>query len=353
MSKDIKRIGLVRLSAFGDVLLTVPTVRTLQANFPKAKITWIVSPGAYPILEGLSGVEFVVVEKPRDLRTYIAAYKKLKSYSFDVLLCMQASFSANILFPLIKAKRRIGFDTARARDGHRFFVREAVPAGRDHLLDAFMRFAEVLGCTEKKYCWDLNIAQSDRDWVNTQWKKDLSPEKKTFIVNPSCSKPERNWVKERYVQVIQGVKQRWDVNILLTGGPAESEKNLASYIESEVGFPVVNWVGKTTPKQLAVALEKADVLLAPDTGPLHLAGAMGTPVIGLYAVASSGLSGPYFSRNLSIDKFPEAVRKFLKKDPDNIPWKTRVHTQKAMTLITVNEVLEKLAEVLQYNASRD
>ncbi len=345
-NNTIKHIGLVRLSAFGDVLLTVPAVRTLQANFPEAKITWIISPGAYPILEGLSGIDFVVVDKPRNLKTYIAAYKKLKSYKFDVLLCMQASFSANILFPLIKAKRRIGFDNARARDAHRLFVKEAVTAGRDHLLDAFMRFPEALGCKEKKYVWDLNIPQSDREWLAEQWAKDLSPQKKTLVVNPSCSKPERNWLKERYVQVIQAAKQRWDINILLTGGPGEGEKKLAAYIESEVGFPIVNWVGKTSPKQLAVTLEKADVLLAPDTGPLHLAGAMGTPVIGLYAVASSGLSGPYFSRDLAIDKFSEAVQTFLKKDPKKVPWKTRVHTQKAMTLITVDDVLDKLAKVL-------
>lgn len=347
IDKSIKHIGLVRLSAFGDVLLTVPAVRTLQANFPEAKITWIVSPGAYPILEGLSGINFVVVDKPRNLSTYIAAYKKLRPYKFDVLLCMQASFSANILFPLIRAKRRIGFDNARARDAHRLFVKEAVQAGRDHLLDAFMRFPETLGCIDKKYIWNLNISPSDREWVAKHWSQDLDPTKKTLIVNPSCSKPERNWLKERYIQVIQGVKQRWDVNILLTGGPGENEKKLASYIESEVGFPIVNWVGKTTPKQLAVTLETADVLLAPDTGPLHLAGAMGTPVVGLYAVASSGLSGPYFSRDLTIDKFPDAVRTFLKKDPKKVPWKTRVHTQKAMTLITVDEVLEKLAMVLK------
>jgi heptosyltransferase I len=345
-NNKLKHIGIVRLSAFGDVLLTVPAVRTLQANFPNAKITWIVSPGAYPILEGLSGIDFVVVDKPRDLRTYIAAYKKLKSYRFDVLLCMQASFSANILFPLITAKRRIGFDNARARDAHRLFVRESVPAGRDHLLDAFMRFPETLGCKEKKYTWDLNISASDREWVAKQWAKDLDANKKTLVINPSCSKPERNWLKERYVQVIQGVKQRWDVNILLTGGSGEVEKKLIAYIESEVGFPIVNWLGKTTPKQLAVVLERADVLLAPDTGPLHLAGAMGTPVVGLYAVASSGLSGPYFSKELTIDKFPEAVRTFLKKDPQKVPWKTRVHTQQAMSLITVDDVIEKLGQVL-------
>src|SRR5436189_2681717 len=105
----------------------------------------------------------------------------------------------------------------------------------------------------------------------------------------------------------------------------------------------MNLVGKTTPKQLAAVLARARVLLAPDTGPVHIATAMDSPVIGLYAVAPSKLSGPYFSRDLVIDCFPEAVRTILAKDPARIPWGTRVHTQKAMELIQVNDVLEKLA----------
>lgn len=342
----INSIGLVRLSAMGDVILCVPTVRTLQACYPNAKITWITSPGAYAILKDLSGVEFIVINKPKNLMDYRTLYRQLKPYYFDVLLCMQASFRANILYPLIKAKRRIGFDPARARDGHRFFVKESIPAGRDHLLDAFMKFAEMLECKQKKYEWHLSISEEDTHWANDYWQQEMNANKKTLAINPAASKQERHWIKERYIQVIQIAKQRWDVNILLTGGPAADEKNLASAIEAEVGFSITNWVGKTTPKQLAATLQKVDVLLSPDTGPLHLAVAMGTPVVGLYAVASSALSGPYFSRELTIDKFPEAVRTFLKKDPAEVSWRTRVHTQAAMALISVDEVLEKLEKVL-------
>ncbi len=333
-------IGLVRLSAMGDVVLCLPTVRTIQACYPKAKITWITSSSAYAILKDLSGVEFIVIDKPNNLKDYVALYKQLKPYHFDVLLCMQASFRANILYPIIKADRRIGFDTAR--EGHRLFVKEAIPAGRDHLLDSFMQFAEALGCQEKKYEFDLAIPQEDYAWAKLRLAQ-VPP--RTLAINPSASKQERCWLKERYVEIIHVAKQRWNVNILLTGGPSDDEKALALAIENEVNFPIQNWVGQTTPKQLAATLKQVDVLVSPDTGPLHLAVAMGTPVVGLYAVAPSGLSGPYFSRDLTIDKFDEAVRQFLQKDSTEVSWKTRVHTQEAMKLITVDEVLEKLQKV--------
>jgi heptosyltransferase I len=337
-------IGLMRLSAMGDVVLVVPTIRTLQARYPKAKITWITSPSAYAILKDLSGVEFIVIDKPNNLTDYIALYKKLKPYHFDVFLCMQASFRANILYPLITAKRRIGFSTRR--ELHHLVVKEAIPDARDHLLDSFMRFAEVLDCHEKKYDWNLPISEEDYDWVNTRFSElGWSAQSNILAINPSASKQERCWLKERYVEVIRVAKQRWNVNVLLTGGASVDEKALAKSIENELDFPIKNWVGETTAKQLAATLSKVNVLLSPDTGPLHLAVAMKTPVIGLYAVAPSALSGPYFSRELTIDKFEEAVRFFLRKEPAEISWKTRVHTQEAMALITVDEVLEKLEKV--------
>jgi heptosyltransferase I len=108
---------------------------------------------------------------------------------------------------------------------------------------------------------------------------------------------------------------------------------------------LLNLIGQTTPKQLAAVLGKVRALVAPDTGPVHIATAMGTPVIGLYAVAPPELSGPYLSRHLVVNCFPQAVRQMLGKDPDAAAWGTRVHSAKAMALIEVEPVLEKLAMV--------
>jgi len=340
---EIKSIGIVRIAALGDVILTIPTVRALQKCYPHAKITWVTCSAAYKILEGLSGVEFIVFDRPENIIDYWRIYQRMKPYYFDVLLCMQASFRANLFYPLIRAKRHIGFDRARANDAHRLFIKESVQAGHDHLLDAFMRFAQALNCHPKNIEWSLAISDADKQWALAH----LPQGKKILAVNPASSKKERWWFADRFIQVLQEAKKRWDVNIVLTGGPDTDEKALAAEIEQGLGFEITNLVGKTTPKQLAAVLEKVDVLLAPDTGPSHIAVAMGTPVIGMYAIVTSALSAPYFSKDLVIDKYDEAVKIFLKKDPATIPWKTRVHTQQAMGLITVDDVLEKLMKVFE------
>jgi heptosyltransferase I len=105
--------------------------------------------------------------------------------------------------------------------------------------------------------------------------------------------------------------------------------------------------GKTTPKQLAALLSLVDVLIAPDTGSVHIARAMNTPVIGLYVVASLKLTGPYQRLEYCVDRYPQAVQKFLGKNPDELPWNTRVHHPDAMSLITVDDVMQHLEKVLR------
>src|SRR5688500_12397756 len=101
--KKIQSLCLVRLSALGDVLMFVPMVRILQKNFPEATITWIISRPAYDLVEGMEGVEFIVIAKPNNIADYWRFKKQLKGRKFDVLLAAQASFRANLLYPLISA----------------------------------------------------------------------------------------------------------------------------------------------------------------------------------------------------------------------------------------------------------
>jgi heptosyltransferase I len=108
---------------------------------------------------------------------------------------------------------------------------------------------------------------------------------------------------------------------------------------------VTNLVGRTTPRQLAAVLARARCLLAPDTGAVHIAVAMNVPVVGLYAVAPAQLSGPYGRGDLVVDRYGDAVRTILRKDPQAVSWTTRVHEGEPMRLIEVADVLPKLAQV--------
>lgn len=341
MIKNAKSLVLLRLSALGDVVMWVPVIRSLQAQLPELKITWITSKPAYAILKGLSGVEFIVIDKPKSLKDYWNFYKLMRMRSFDVLFAGQASLRCNFLYPLIRAKLKIGFDRQRARDLHYFFIDKAIPFKKEHLMESFFAFAKLLGVEKPTWKWDLALDQADYAFA----QQHLSEGRNYVALNAMASKAERNWPCERYAELLNQLQQEREVTLVLIGGSVASEKELAEKINQNLKIPAINLVGKTTPKQLAAVLSRVKCLIAPDTGPVHIATAMKIPVVGLYAVAPSQLSGPYFSKETVVDVYEAAVREILKKDPANLPWVTRVHSDDAMKLISVTMVLEKIDKV--------
>jgi heptosyltransferase I len=336
----LKSICLVRLSALGDVLMCVPLVRALQRHFPNVELTWIISPFAYTLVEGMEGVEFIVLDKPKTLADYWRFKRRLRGRRFDVLLAAQASLRANLLYPCIRAKRKIGYDNARANDGHRWFVRETIAPGRDHTLDGFLKFATLLGVPMAPPRWDLVVGEAERLWVDSVRQSNTMP---MLVINPAASKPERSWFAERYVDVIRFVQSRWSMQVILIGGPGAQDKALGDAIASHVS--VTNLIGTTYPKQLLALIHAATLVLCPDTGPSHMAAAMGTPVLALHAVTNVDISGPYTCRDLALNAYPEALKR-LGMNMASAPWGTQVHAPWAMELVSVDAVVARLGALL-------
>ena len=341
---SLRDIAIVRLSALGDVTLLLPVVETLKRAAPQARITWITGTIAYQLLEGYPGVEFMVFDKSRGLRAYPDLRRQLHGRRFDALLAMQASWRVNFIYPLIEAPIKIGFDSTRARDGQRLFTNHRIRFAREHLLDSFFAFLGALGIEERVLEWKLPITEADRSWAAARVPRGGAP---VLAVNPGASKAEREWPVERLIEVIRAAQKRWGAQTILTGGPGAREQAAGATIMNAVSTGVTNLIGATTPKKLAAVLARADCLLAPDTGPVHLAGAVGTPVVGLYAVAPPELSGPYLYPDLVVNRYPEAVRTILGQDPQSVSWTTRVHRGEPMRLIEVADVLFKLAQVFE------
>tara|TARA_R110000868_G_scaffold380784_1_gene646836 strand:+ start:7692 stop:8750 length:1059 start_codon:yes stop_codon:yes gene_type:complete len=340
--KGDEHIVIVRLSALGDVILLLPTVRALKAQYPQLKITWIISKIFYPLVADIDDINFIAIDKPKKLADYVQLHKQLKAYKFDILLALQASFRVNFIACLIKAKIKIGYDKARANDLQSWFTNRQVAPGRQHLLESFFAFANVLGVKQDKLSWDIPVPEEAEQWL--QLHVDMA-KRPLIVINPAASKPERNWVLSRYVELIQQLQQQYQAQIVLSGGPGKEEVELADNI-TQASKNVINLVGKTNLKQLAALLRAADCVIAPDTGPAHLAIAMGSRVVGLYAVCPVTKSGPYLSQQHCVDVYAQAVKQFLQKDVENVSWKTKVHHPDAMKLITVDAVLEKIKGVL-------
>lgn len=339
-------IAIVRFSALGDVLLVVPAVHSLRRSFPNARITWITSPLAYSMLQGLEGVNFEVYDKPGSLADYRAFYRAFSKRSFDVVLAMQANLRINLLYPALHAPIKIGFDRTRAREGQWLFCNRAIPFANTHLADSFLSFAAQLGADTSDVEWNLPLAEADHAWAREQLKHLPRP---LIAIHPFASKQERNWLFERYAEVIQAAASKWQAGIVLTGGNSQAERDFCARLANIAPDKTLNLCGLTTPKQLAAVLAEVDALVAPDTGPVHLARANNTPVVGLYAVASPTLSGPYAAQQYVVNRYPEAVRKFLGKDAERVPWNTRVHNPDAMALIQAEDVIQQLSKL--FNAA--
>ncbi len=335
-----KNIAFFRLSALGDVVLAIPLIRSIQKQWPNCKIIWITSSAVYPLLEGLEGVEFLVIKKPQKIKDYLSLRQLFKEYEFDILLAAQASFRTNLIYPFINAKRKIGFDNGRARDLHSWFVKEQIEPRDEHLAEGFMGFAKKLGIESHELSWELSVSEEDKAWAKQQ-----RTQPKYIAINAAASKSERTWSAQNYASLIDEAFEKYQLQVVLTGGPAENEINLAGEIQSLAKTPIDNLVGKTKHKQIAALLGEVDCLIAPDTGPAHIAVAMHTPVIGLYAVARSGLSGPYQTPDYTVDKYPQALQQYLGKALKDAGWHERVHHENAMDLITVEDVMMQLGKV--------
>lgn len=342
-----KSIALFRLSALGDVLMYVPTVRALQHAFPQCKITWIISQPAYDLVKNIKGVEFILIDKPQSFRDYWKYYQQFKKRHFDILIASQANYRVNFFYPLIRATRKIGYDSIRGQSGHRWFVSEQIPFREIHTLEGFMQFAEYVGVNNAKVEWNLPLEQSAINWVDEKLKLHPLNSSPLVVINPAASKPERSWKPERYIEVIQYLQQRYQARIILCGGPSSFDRQLADLIQQHV--LVDDWVGKTRVPQLLALISKAQLVICPDTGPSHMAAALGVPVIALHGVTKPEISGPYGQLDKTVNVYPEARAKFLNKklERKNSQWFLKVHHPEVMNLIQVDIVCQKIDKILQ------
>ena len=334
-----QKLCIIRLSALGDVTHAVPVLRAIQEQWPGTQVTWITSPLEHKLLSLLDGVRFVVIDKRSGWRGYWRLWRQLKDERFEVMLQMQTSARANFTGTCVGARIKLGWDSRRARDGHRLFMTHSVPPTRfEHQLQGHLSFARTLGLDANQPRWDFPVSAQAAAFVAQHVPND----RPVLVISPCSSHPARNWRAERYAAVADYAAEQHGMTVVLSGGPSKLEAEIGAAIEAAMESPAINLIGKDTLPQLVALLQRADLVLCPDSGPSHLANAMATPVIALHASTWSRRSGPYDSLELCVDRFAEAARKFRGKEPEELRWGTRIEDAGVMDLIETADVIERI-----------
>ena len=332
----IRSICIIRLSAIGDVCNTLAVVRAIQLHSPNTKITWIIGKVESSLVGDIKNIEFIIFDKSKSFSSYKKIYRQLSSRKFDIALLMHASLRANIVALLIKTSTRIGYDFQRARDFQWLLSNKKIQTAGKHVLDTMFKFIEPLGMVSQRKCWNIPL-----DKASLAFAKNHCNEKKPTVIISPCSSDRylnyRNWRVENYQIIIKFLIEKYDCQIILSGGDSKNEKFYGKYLTENSN--VINLIGKTSLKQLCAIIDRADLVICPDSGPAHIATAFNTSVIGLYASSNPDRTGPYNSLELTVNCYPEAARKYLSK---NIKWGERIRNPQVMELIKIEMVKDKI-----------
>ncbi len=334
---------ILRLSAIGDTCHVVPVVRALQRAWPATRLTWVIGRTEARLMTLLPGVEFITIDKSAGLVALRQLHHTLRARRFDVLLHMQLSLRASLCSLAVHAPLRLGFDRARARELQWLFTNRRIePRRNEHVLDSFQGFLTALGLERGPLEWNLPLPAAACEYA-TRLIPDRQP---ALIVSPCSSHAARNWRAERYAAVIDYAVQRHGLQVVLCGGRSSSELEIGRSIERLVQVPLVNQIGRDTLPEMLALLARAHVLLSPDSGPVHMATMVATPVIGLYAATRLQRAGPYFSRQWCVDRYEAAARRFRGRSAAQLPWHEKIEQPGVMDLIEVADVTERLDALL-------
>ncbi len=290
------------------------------------------------------GVELLPIDKRRFVAELGRLRTILSARRFDLLLHMQASFRASLLSTLVPAPVKLGFDRARARELQWLFTnRRIAPRRRQHVLDSFLGFLDALGIPDHRPEWHIPLPPHALAYA----RRLIPDERPTLVVSPCSSHALRNWRPAHYALVCDHAARRWDMRVILCGGASAVERAMGDAILAHTAASPQDQIGRDTLPEMLALLGAATLLLTPDSGPAHMATMVGTPVIGLYAATNPARSGPYLSREWCVDRFADAARTFLGREPADLPWNVKIEKPGVMDLITPREVIETLDRFMQ------
>lgn len=289
---DFRRILIIKPSSLGDVVNALPTLAALRDRFPKAHIAWLVKRQWAGLLERAEGLDWVWPVAP-SLGGWLSQVPRLRAANFDLVVDLQGLFRSGAIALLTGCPVRIGF--ANAREGSSFFYthKVSVPTPDLHAVDRYLLVASALGAAHRSSPeFRLRARPSDREEIAGLLGRHGLPAGTGWIaMNVSARWPTKRWPPEFFAASADRIQTEGLGSVVLFGGPDDRE--LARAVKERMRTAPVDLTGATTPGLLPAMLASATLLLTNDSGPMHVAVAVGTPVVALFGPTSAIRNGPY------------------------------------------------------------
>jgi heptosyltransferase I len=288
----LDRVCIVMMSAVGDAVHTLPVVTALKRAHPRMQLTWVLQPGPATLIRGHPDVdEIILFDRSRGWQAFADVRRALATRSFDLVLALQVYFKAGLVTSFTQAPVKLGFDRDRARDGNWLFTthRIAPHAVGQHVQDQYFEFLDTLGVPAEPITWNLGPRPEERDWQ----REFLAPMTRPIApIVVATSKEQKDWLPERWAEVCDVLVEQFDLQPVLVGGRSPRELAAESVIMSRARHTPISALGSGLRKLVSI-LDGAAVVLAPDTGPLHMAVALDVPTISLVGYTNPKRVGPY------------------------------------------------------------
>lgn len=308
-------ILIIKPSSLGDVIHGIPVLAKLRATYPDARISWLVGTAAAPLVESNPNLNriFYFGRRPgglvRSLKVHFALLRELRAAAFDCVIDLQGLLRSALLAWATRAPRRIGFAAAR-ENASVFYTDKVEWNGGQHAVDQCLSVGKVLGFDAANPVFTLNVPAGAQRSI----ERILTPLPRPYVVlSPGTRWASKCWPAANFADAAGRLHKRVGGTYFVTGTQDEAGATAAAIVDT-VGDQAVNLVGRTSLAETIALISKADMLVTPDSGPMHMADALGTPLVAVFGPTDPERTGPYFQRKRVIraegvcDKAPCRVR---------------------------------------------
>ncbi len=331
---QLARVCIVMMSAVGDVVHVLPVLAALKRRNPHCRVTWVLQPGPATLVEGHPLVDRIIkFDRAGGWRAFLDVRNALAGEDFDLVINLQVYFKAGLITAFTNAPIKLGFDMARAKDLNWLFTTHRIPphpAGQ-HVQDQYFEFLYELGVRPEPFEWDLGPWQDELEWQHDFF---AAIERPVASIVVATSKPQKDWLPERWAEVCDRLYEEYGLQPVLVGGRSPRELAAEQIIMERTRHKPISALGSGL-RRLVAILDGSALVLTPDTGPLHIALALGRPTISLLGYTNPKRSGPYRRfHDLMIDAYGEPGEDYpitMETRPDHMP------------RITVDDVMDRVA----------